>query len=164
MLYLLLQEIETNSGLIVCPLAYSSFSKHRVIQPLWQGALKRVLVLCIFIFFPLHSPYWCAFWCIWICMDAGGGLCPMQLQWWQLHQDKAGELVRTLLFARFNLSAVHWVNKPEYNVPGSKYLLVIRKRNWMNVILIKQIWKASIKLFTLQMKHCCLGTVTKPPV
>lgn len=59
---LILQEIETYSGLMVYPLAYSLYSKHILIQSLWQGVPKPVLVLYICKFFSLRSPHphWCA--------------------------------------------------------------------------------------------------------
>lgn len=159
-LYWPLQEMETSSGLIVCPLAYSSHSKQE-----WSSLFDREfpnLSLCCVFTLSLCSPMdvWM---CISVCLDlhAGGSTCPpTKLWWWQLLQDKVGGLVWTLLLARFSLSAIHWANTPEYNVPWSKCLLMIRKRNWVNVILIKQILKASRKLFALQMKHL----VTNPPI
>ena len=149
-LYWLLQEIETNSGRIVCPLACSSYSEQSDPVSLTRSSQTCPCAVYFHILLPPLPPLMCecAFLCICICTGAGGSMCPpTRLWWWQLLQNKVGELVWTLLLARFSLSAVYWVNKPEYNVPGSKYLLMIRKRNWVNAILIKQILKASRKLF-----------------
>lgn len=71
-LYWPLQEMETSSGPIVCPLAYSSHCKQE-----WSSLSDREfpnLSLCwVFSLCPSAPPWMCerAFLCVWSCTDAG---------------------------------------------------------------------------------------------
>lgn len=97
--------------------------------------------------------------CVSVALDVhrySRSLCPPTRQW--LPRDEAGELAQ--LFARFSSSAER-TNKSEYNIAGSKYVLVTRKRSRANVILIKQIAKARGRLVAVQIKCCLLRAFYK---